>query len=333
MRRIALALLLAAGAASAQPAPMDMPKPGPVGKGPYQPQALLPGGIVMPLFPAGSPYLNARRVREAEVYNMDPAVPGRVTSIVNIHNPSMEVHFAGANNTGAAVIVVPGGGHNTLNIAGGGTDLVPYFFVYGVNTIVLRSRLRRDGYDPKTDEVYDLQQAIRIVRAHAAEWHIDPKKIGVMGFSAGAELAMAAAIQYGDFDKKNAGDPLAGVSSRPDFVASIYPGPSLFTKGGKPPIPKDAPPSFIVCAGWGDKVHADWANEYFAAMLGAGIPNTEMHIYAIGVHGGGLNDRDGIAFGTWQNRFADWFRDLGFLQKAGAPTLAAKDIETFVKQP
>ena len=81
----------------------------------------------------------------------------------------------------------------------------------GVNTIVLRSRLRRDGYDPKTDEVYDLQQAIRIVRAHAAEWHIDPKKIGVMGFSAGAELAMAAAIQYGDFDKKNAGAPRAGV--------------------------------------------------------------------------------------------------------------------------
>ena len=119
----------------------------------------------------------------------------------------------------------------------------------------------------------------------------------------------------------------------PTFVAAIYPGPSLFTKGGKPPIPKDAPPSFIVCAGWGDKVHAVWADEYFAAMLGAGIPNTKMHIYAIGIHGNGLNDRDGKAFGTWQNRFADWVRDLGFLQKAGAPTLAARDIETFVKTP
>ena len=108
---------------------------------------------------------------------------------------------------------------------------MPYFFEYGITTIILRNRLKRDGYDPKTDEVYDIQQAIRTVRAHAAEWHIDPHKIGVMGFSAGAELTMATAIQYPDFDSKNnaAGDPLADVTSRPDFVAAIYPGPSLFT--------------------------------------------------------------------------------------------------------
>ena len=311
------------------PAPQMMPKTGPIGKGPYQPQALLPGGIVMTLWPAGSPFLNARRVNEAEIYDLDPAVPGRVTSIVNIHNPSIEVHLAGANNTGAAVILVAGGGHNTLNVATGAVDLVPYFFQYGVNTVIIRSRLKRDGYNPKTDEVYDLQQAIRMVRAHAAEWHLDPHKIGVMGFSAGAELTMAAALQYGEFDSKNAGDALSAFSSRPDFVGAIYPGPSLFTKGGTPPIPRDAPPSFIACAGWGDKVHAVWATEYFLAMLHAGVPNTEIHIYAIGVHGNGLNDRDGTAFGTWQNRFIDWFRDLGFLQKSGAQTLAAKDVATF----
>ena len=331
-------LIVAATAALAQPvpAPMGVPKPGPVTKGPYQPQPLIPGGIVMPLWPAGSPYLHNDRVKEAEVYTMDPDVPGRIQRIVNIHNPSMEVHLTlASNNTGAAIILIPGGGHNTLVVGLEGVDPVSHFFQYGINTIILRSRLRRDGYDPKTDEVYDLQQAIRMVRAHAAEWHIDPHKIGVMGFSAGAELAMAAAIQYPQFDAKNnaAGDPLAGVTSRPDFVGAIYPGPSLFTKGGTPPIPKDAPPSFIVCAGWGDKVHAVWADEYFSAMLHAGIPNVEMHIYARGKHGGGIGYRDFTGEGTWPDRFVHWMRDLGFFNKPGVETLAAQDVADFVKQP
>ncbi len=318
------------------PAPQSVPKPGPATKGSYAPQALLPGGIVMPLFPPGSPYLNAKRVGEAEVYTMDPVVPGRVERIVNIHNPSIEVHLAGAgNNTGTAIILAPGGGHNTLVVGLEGTDPVPYFFEYGINTIILRNRLRRDGYDPKTDEVYDIQQAIRLVRAHAAQWHIDPKKIGIMGFSAGAELTMAAAIAYPGFDAGNnaAADPLAGISSRPDFVGAIYPGPSLFTKGGTPAIPKDAPPSFIAGAGWQDKVHAVWADEYFSAMLNAGIPNVEMHIYARGKHGGGLTYREFTGEGTWQNRFVHWLRDLGFFQKPGVETLAAQDVAAFVAQP
>ena len=123
------------------------------------------------------------------------------------------------------------------------------------------------------------------------------------------------------------------ITSRPDFVGSIYPGPSLFTKGGTPPIPKDAPPSFLICPGWGDKVHAVWADEYFSAMLHAGIPNLEMHIYAIGTHGRGLSYREGTALGTWPTRFTDWFRDLGFLNKPGVETLAARDVEAFVKAP
>jgi dienelactone hydrolase len=342
MRKLLLSFLLVSGAALAQgtlppvPAPQAVPSPGPVTRGPYMPQALLPGGIVIPLFAPGSPYLNAKRIREAEVYTMDAAVPGRVERVVNIHNPSIEVHLAGAgNNTGTAIILAPGGGHSTLVIGLEGTDPVPYFFEYGVNTIILRNRLRRDGYDPKTDEVYDLQQAIRLVRAHAAQWHIDPRKIGVMGFSAGAELTMASAIQYPDFDSKNgaAGDPLAGISARPDFVAAIYPGPSLFTKGGTPAIPKDAPPSFIAGAGFQDQVHAVWADEYFSAMLKAGIPNLEMHIYARGKHGGGLTYRDFTAEGTWQDRFVHWLRDLGFFGKPGVETLAAQDVSDFVKQP
>jgi endo-1,4-beta-xylanase len=264
-----------------------------------------------------------------------------VQRIVNIHNPSIEVHLAGGgNNTGIAIILAPGGGHSTLVVGLEGADPVPYFFQYGINTIILRNRLRSSGYEPKTDGVYDLQQAIRLVRAHAAEWHIDSNKIGVMGFSAGAELTMASAIQYPEFNAKNnaSSDPLAGFSARPDFVGSIYPGPSLFTpawtsKNGTPPIPKDAPPSFIAGAGWQDKIHAVWANEYFSAMLNAGIPNVEIHVYARGAHGNGLAYRDFTAEGTWQDRFVHWLRDLGFFGKAGTETLAAQDVAAFVKPP
>jgi endo-1,4-beta-xylanase len=329
------------------PPPLGVPQPGPTNGAPYAPQPILQGGIVVPLYPPGSPFLNVARVREAEQYNMNRAVPGRISSIVNIHNPSIEVHTVdGSLNTGAAIILAAGGGHNTLNVGTEGADFVPFFFNYGVNTVILRNRLRRDRYEPKTDAVNDALQAIRLVRAHAKDWRIDPNRIGIMGFSAGAELAAPAALFFADFDRTNssAGDPLAGVSSRPDFVGIVYPGPTPFARGGNPPIPRNTPPAFITCAGAGDRVHAIWANEYFTAMLNAGIPNVEMHIYGNGRHPGdpladgthmtgGLTYRNGIPFGTWQERFIDWFRDLGFLQKPGVETKAAKDIAAFVSQP
>ncbi len=351
------ALLLSAVIASGQntgapalpsiPAPMGVPSPGPTNDAPYAPQPILQGGVVMTLYPAGSPLLNMARIREAEQYSMSRAVPGRISSIVNIHNPSIEVHTVdGGLNTGSAIILAAGGGHNTLNVGSEGADFVPFFYNHGVNTIILRNRLRRDGYNPKTDEVNDAMQAIRLVRAHAKDWNIDPNKIGIMGFSAGAELAAPAAIEFEEFDKKNSApeDPLAGISSRPDFVGIIYPGPSPFARGGNPPIPTNTPPAFITCAGAGDRVHAIWADEYFSAMLKAGIPNVEMHIYGNGRHpgdplsdgsrmSGGLTDRKGIPYGTWQDRFMDWFRDLGFLQKPGVETKAARDITEFVNRP
>jgi acetyl esterase/lipase len=158
------------------PAPLGVPKPGPSNDAPYAPLPILPGGVIVALYPPGSPFLKMDRVREAEQYNMSQSVPGRINSIVNIHNPSIEVHTVDrALNTGAAVILVPGGGHNTLNVGSEGADFVPFFYNYGVNTIILRSRLRRDGYNPQTDEVYDAQQSIRLVRAHAREWSIDPR--------------------------------------------------------------------------------------------------------------------------------------------------------------
>jgi acetyl esterase/lipase len=331
----------------ATPAPQRVPAPGPATDRPYAPQAILPGGIVVPIFPPESPLLKADRVREPEVYNMAGGVPGRIASIVNIHNPSVELHRVPAGiNTGAAVIVVAGGGHNTLNVGSEGADFVPFFYNYGINTIILRNRLRRDGYNPQIDAVNDMLQAIKVVRAYAGDWGIDPKKIGAIGFSAGAELTAPAALKYLEFDKTHdvAGNPLAKISSRPDFVGLIYPGPSPFRGGAEVVIPDDAPPSFIASAGVGDAVHAVWADEYFAAFLRARIPNLEMHIYGNGRHpgdalpeggnmSGGLTDRNGMPLGTWQFRFIDWFRDLGFMQKPGAGTKAAGDVATRIANP
>src|SRR5579871_6986322 len=330
------------------PAPLSAPKPGPATDAPYAPQPILQGGIVMTLYPPGSPYLKMDRIKEPEQYNMSQAVPGRISSIVNIHNPSIEVHTVERGiNTGAAIIVVAGGGHNSLNVGGESADFVPFFYNYGINTIILRSRLRRDGYNPQTDEVYDAQQSIRMVRAYAKEWNLDPNKIGIMGFSAGAELTSAAAVLYEDWDKKNSdpADPLAGITSRPDFVGIIYPGPTPFARNRTaPPIPRNVPPAFIACAGSDDQVHTVWAMDYFSAMLAIRIPNIEMHLYGNGRHpgdalpdgsrmSGGLTDRNDIPYGTWQFRFIDWFRDLGFLQKPGVETKAAKDISAYLAAP
>jgi endo-1,4-beta-xylanase len=321
------------------PAALAIPKPAePTGQ-PYAPQPILQGGIVLTLYPPDSPYLKRDRVNEAEKYNMSKDVPGRISSIVNIHNPSIEVHLVDRSlNTGSAVILAAGGGHRTLNVGSEAADFVSFFYNYGVNTVILRNRLRSDGYNARTDAVNDAQQAIRLVRAHAREWRIDPNKIGIMGFSAGAELAAPAAIFFDEFDSKNksAGDPLAGVSSRPDFVGIIYPGPTPFARGAKPPLPRNVPPSFIACAGSGDQIHAVWADEYFAALLKVGAPNLEMHIYGNGNHPGsgstgGLTDRLGTPLGTWHHRFIDWFRDLGFLQPPGVETRAARDLATYTK--
>ena len=170
-------------------------------------------------------------------------------------------------------------------------------------------------------------QAIKVVRAYAQDWGIDPRKIGAIGFSAGAELTSQAAVRYSEFDRTHdvAGNPLATISARPDFIGLIYPGPTPFRGGAQVAIPDDAPPTFIASGGVGDAAHAVWADEYFGAFLRARIPNLEMHIYGNGRHpgdqlteggtmSGGLTDRQGIPLGTWQFRLIDWFRDLGFLE-------------------
>ena len=122
------------------PQPQNVPQPGPATAEPYAPQAILPGGIVLPLYPPNSPLLKAGRIREPEKYNMSASVPARINSIVNIHNPSIEVHPVDRSlNTGAAVILVAGGGHRTLNVGSEAADFVPFFYNYGVTGIILQT--------------------------------------------------------------------------------------------------------------------------------------------------------------------------------------------------
>ena len=328
---LGLALPFCESSITADPVPQLIPQAGEATNAPYAPQAIAPGGIVIPIFPSDSPYLDATRINEAEVYAMHAQVPGRIQSIVNVHNPSIEVHTVEkGSNTGAAIILLAGGGHKRLIIGSEGTDFIPYFYNYGINTIILRYRLRADGYNAEVDAVNDTLQAIRLVRSRAAEWGIDPNKIGAMGFSAGGEPSANAALFYEKFDAENRdpSDPLAGVSSRPDFVGLIYTGPSAITKDpASVVIPKDVPPAFLASASYGEDRHTIWSFEYYMAMLKEKVPNIEIHMYGNGWHGGGIKDRGGIPYGTWGDRYIDWFRDLGFLGKPGSPTKAAADIE------
>ncbi len=329
------------------PAPLGVPAPGPKTEAPYAPQPILPGGVVIPLYPADSSYLNRDKIREPEVYQFwGPVTLG---AIVSIHNPSIEFHPGNSQlNTGACIILAAGGGHNSLNVGSEAAPFVSFFAHHGISTVILRNRLRSDGYEPHVDGVNDALQAIKLVRAYAKEWNLDPAKIGIMGFSAGGELASYASIFFEEFDRKNdvPGNPLAKITSRPDFAALIYTGPSPFARGQTPAIPRNVPPAFIASPSWGSWIHAVWSQEYYNALHRDGVPNLEMHLYARGKHPGdktepgeppatgGLANMGGLAFGTWSERFLDWFRDLGFLEKPGVETYAAKQVAAHLnRQP
>ena len=184
----------------------------------------------MPLFPPGFAVPQGRRVREAESLQHErrPCRAGSAASSTSTIRRSRCIPSIEGMNTGAAVILVAGGGHNTLNVGTRRRRLRPVLL-----------QLRRQHRDPaqspaprwlqsrRPTRSYDAQQAIRLVRAYAKEWNIDPNKIGIMGFSAGAELAAPAAVLFEEFDKKNSdrGDPLAGDQLAARFRRHHLPGP------------------------------------------------------------------------------------------------------------
>ena len=233
--------------------------------------------------------------------------------IRNVVNPTLTAYLPDpAVATGTAVIVAPGGAYHFLAFEHEGTSVAAWLNARGIAAFMLKYRLVQTGNDfpqivdknlndPQAREtliapVFPLMaadgcQAVRLVRARAAEWGIQPEKIGLMGFSAGGNLTLNVALHY-------------DASSRPDFAAPIYAAPPP-----EGPVPADAPPLFLLCAADDDMASAV-CMRYYAEWREAGHP-VELHIYAQGGHGFGMNVQ-GLPSDAWIERFAEWLKAQGF---------------------
>lgn len=282
-----------------------------------QPPPIVPGATVVTLWPAGSPALKALKdFDKPEVFNMSKGQPARVQSIVNIHNPSIELHLAPADKAnGMAIILAAGGGNRTLNVGTEGVDIAEWLNSLGISAFIERYRLK--PYRSATDALADTQRSFRVVRAHAKEWGVDPHRIGIMGFSAGGEQAAWVALKFDQGDP-NAADPIDRESCRPDFAVLVYAGWARMDLSN---VPRNAPPCFLTCAGIDDAPHARQTVEFYNALFNAKIP-VELHIYAHGGHANGIKPRNGIPFGTWHHRFIEWVTDLGMMKPAGGEATA-----------
>ncbi|MEW6304746.1 MAG: alpha/beta hydrolase [Verrucomicrobiota bacterium] len=231
------------------------------------------------------------------------------SSVSSVHQPTLTPYLpAKEKATGAAVIVIPGGGHRVLAIEHEGHAVAKWLSEHGLAAFVLKYRLAREKESTYTIDdhaVPDTQRAIRLVRSRAAEWGVDPAKIGVMGFSAGGELAAFSAMRF-ETAPQLVKDAIDGLSAKPAFQALIYPGTSRLIQ----PV-KDAPPLFLAC-GYNDRQDiAEGLAELYLRFKKAGIP-TELHIYSNAGHGFGYRESNKSASGAWLDRFEDWLKDRGF---------------------
>jgi acetyl esterase/lipase len=214
-----------------------------------------------------------------------------VIRLGNVSTPTITLYAPTANNTGAAVVVFPGGSYRILAIDLEGTEVCDWLTSTGITCILLKYRVPDSGPYPKSSAaLLDAQRALGIVRSHAADWHIDANRIGVLGFSAGAHLAAALSTHFDQrlYEPIDAADRL---SCRPDFAVIVYPGylaiaEQNFAANTEIHVTEKTPPSFIVQAE-DDPVHVENSTVYFLALKNAKVP-AEMHLYAQGGHGYGL---------------------------------------------
>jgi acetyl esterase/lipase len=232
-------------------------------------------------------------------------------SVWSIHKPSLTPYLPSPGKAnGAAMLVIPGGGHRNLAITHEGYNVAQWLSDGGVAAFVLKHRLARETnstYKIEIESFADTQRAMRLIRSRATEWHIDPHRIGAIGFSAGGELVNAICARA-DNGKADAADRLERESSRPDFQALIYPG-----RSGDIQPSKDFPPAFLACSYTDRKDISEGLAEVYLRFKRSGVP-AELHIYSTGGHGFGLRSNNHRPVGAWATRFEEWMADSGFLK-------------------
>lgn len=255
----------------------------------------------LPLWPDGAPGSEARKDEPEKIEG---------SNIVNVHHPSLVPYLPETGkNRGTAVIICPGGGHAKLCVGHEGFALAEWFRDRGIAAFVLKYRLSREPgstYTHEGDGMADTRRALRTVRSRAAGWGIDPARIGILGFSAGGELAAYSAMQS-DPGQADAADPIERASSRPDFQGLIYPG-----KSGTFTAAAGMPPAFIAC-GYGDRPDiAEGMASLYLKYKAAGV-KAELHIYSNAGHGFGYRPGAKGPANAWVDRFEEWLVDSELL--------------------
>jgi len=276
-----------------------------------------PDHLTLPVWPGAAPGAPANLPPEADTTTAkDNLVAGRpVIRLGNISAPTITLYKPKGKNTGAAVVVFPGGGYKILAIDLEGTEVCDWLNSAGITCVLLKYRVPDTGPYPKsTAALQDAQRAMGLVRQYAAEWGIDPNRIGVLGFSAGGHLSAAISNHFDRrlYDPIDDADKL---SCRPDFSVVVYPGylaqpdRSIAPNADIHPTAK-TPPTFIVQAE-DDPVHVENAVAYFIQLKDAGAP-AELHVYAQGGHGYGLR-RTALPITAWPEAVETWLHTIGIL--------------------
>jgi acetyl esterase/lipase len=276
-----------------------------------------PGHLTLDLWPHGAPGSGTSAAAEVDTTTAkDRLVAGNaVIRLGNVSIPTLTVYAPKEKNTGAALVVFPGGSYHILAIDLEGTEVCDRFNSVGVTCILVKYRVPDSGPYPKSSAaLQDAQRALGIVRSHATEWHVDPTRIGVLGFSAGAHLSAALSTHFEQrlYDPVDEADK---VSCRPDFAVIVYPGYLALSEQNFAPnaeihVTEKTPPSFIVQAE-DDPVHVENSTVYFLSLKNAGVP-AEMHIYANGGHGYGLR-RTELPVTAWPRLVETWLRTIHVL--------------------
>jgi endo-1,4-beta-xylanase len=229
----------------------------------------------------------------------------------NIQEPSIIPYLPGkAAATGAAVIVAPGGGHIELWMDHEGYAVAEWLSDHGVAAFVLKYRLakqKNSTYTVEDTELGDMQRAIRTVRSRSTEWGVDPARIGVMGFSAGGELAALASTRY-DEGTPSSDDPVERASSKPDFQALLYPAIPHDRK-----LTADTPRAFLACGGNDRPDISQGLPELYLALTRLHV-SAELHIYAGVGHGFGVRKTNPAPVSGWTSLFLEWMNAQGLLK-------------------